>query len=329
MVKVSIVIPNYNGGRFIKQLFQSLALQTFSDFEVIFVDNRSSDNSLQILNEIIKQIKFPVKVLRNDKNEGYCKANNLGFSIAEGKYIVFLNNDTYLSGTWLEELVKVLEANTKVGACASRIVSASTGSLQTTGQLLDKYGWVDSLVDDSTDLDCLVDKFFYAPFVAVIIPKKILSTYGGFDENLFITGDYDLGWRIRLYGYSHAVALASLCYHYGGYTVKMFEDIDKFYLQYKEKIYTLLKNYSFCRLIRRFPISATLMILSAIYKSLKLRKPYIRAITRAFFWNLENLRKIWIERVKVQSYRVIRDDEIDAYMCSYPFILKKRNLGSL
>jgi len=322
VVKVSIIIPNYNGGHFIEELFKSLALQSFSDFEVIFVDNHSSDNSLQILNKITKQINFPVKVLRNNKNEGYCKANNLGVKIAEGKYIVFLNNDTYVSRTWLEKLVKVLETNPQVGACASKIVSANTGSVQSIGQLLDKYGWVDSLVDDSIEVSCLVDKFFYASFVAVIIRKEILSKHGGFDENLFLTGDYDLGWRIRLYGYSHAVALDSLCYHYGSYTVRMFQDIHKFYLQYKEKIYTLLKNFSSSRLIRRFPISAALMILSSIYKSLKFRKLYVLAISRAFLWNLKNWKTIWISRIKVQSERVVKDDKIDTYMHPHPFILK-------
>ena len=221
MVKVSIIIPNYNGGHFIKELFKSLALQSFSDFEVIFVDNHSSDNSFQILNKIIQETNFPVKVLRNNKNEGYCKANNLEVKIAEGKYIVFLNNDTHVSRTWLEKLVKVLETNPQVGACASKIVSANTGSVQSIGQLLDKYGWVGFLVDDSIEVSYLVDEFFYASFVAVIIRKEILSKCGGFDENLFLTGDYDLGWRIRLYGCSHAVALDSLCYHYGSYTVRM------------------------------------------------------------------------------------------------------------
>jgi len=324
MVRVSIIIPNYNGAHFIEKLFKSLALQSFRDFEVIFVDNHSLDNSLQILNKVTKQINFPVKVLRNNKNEGYCKANNLGVKIAEGEYIVFLNNDTYVSRTWLEKLVKVLDINPRVGACASKIVSANTGSVQSIGQLLDKYGWVGFLVDDSIESGCLIDKFFYASFVAVIIRKKILSKYGGFDENLFLTGDYDLGWRIRLYGYSHAVALDSLCYHHGSYTVRMLQDTHKFYLQYKEKIYTLLKNFSFYRLLKRFPISATLMTLSSIYKSLKFRKLYVLAIIRAFSWNIINWRVIWIARIKVQSSRVVDDDKIDNYMHPYPFILKMR-----
>lgn len=322
MVKVSIIIPNYNGERFIEGLFKSLSLQDFLDFEVIFVDNNSSDDSLQILNKTIRQINFPVKVLINNENEGYCKANNFGVSIAEGNYIVFLNNDTYVSRTWLEKLVEVLEMNPRVGACGSKIISADTGYIQSTGLLLDKYGWVGFSADDSIELSCLIDKFFYASFVAVIIRREILSKCGGFDGTLFLTGDYDLGWMIRLYGYSHAVALNSLCYHYGSYTVRMFQDISKFYLQYKEKIYILLKNFSYDRLIRRFPISAALMIMSSIYKSLKLRKPYVLAILRAFLWNLRNWRIIWIARIKVQSQRVVNDDKIDAYMYPSSFMLK-------
>jgi len=325
LVIVSIIIPNFNGSRFIPRLFKSLIAQTYRSFEIIFVDNGSSDNSLPILNTILKDIppEINVQIVKLNINTGYCKANNIGAARAKGKYLLFLNNDTFVSQSFLNELVSVLDAYPEVGACGSRIMFADSIALQTIGQTLDKYGWVDTLKDDTIVSGSRIDASFYPAFVAVIVRGNILSKCGSFDENLFVTGDYDLGWRIRLMGFSQAVALDSVCYHYGGWTVRMLPDLNRYFLTYKEKTYTLLKNFSLSRILTRFPFSVALMLASSSYKTFKLRKPYLPLLVYAFIWNVKNAKKLIIERTEVQNRRVVTDDEIETYMSDYPAILKR------
>lgn len=266
-----------------------------------------------------------MKVLTSDRNAGYCIANNRGIVASKGEYIVLLNNDTYVSPTWLEELVRVLDINPCVAGCGSKIMDANTSSVRAlVGELLDKYGWVGSLVDNSILSGTIIDTFFYPSFVAVIMRRSIFERAGIFDENLFITGDYDLGWRIRLLGYSFAASMSSVCYHYGSYTVKMFPNLKRFYLMYREKIYILLKNFSFSSLLRRFPVSIALMLLASVYKSLRSKQPYLPMLIRASLWNLRNVRKLWIERIKIQSSRTVTDDGIASYMCQCSLILNSR-----
>lgn len=325
---VSIVIPNYNGGLFFERLFQSLGTQTFRKFEVIVVDNHSTDGSNRILKDVARRYlpDIAVKLLENDRNYGYSVANNRGIAESKGDLILFLNNDTYVSPTWLEELVKVLENNPMVAACGSKIIDAKTGLLQTAGELLDQYGWVGSLLNVEKQQNVIVDKFFYPSFVSVIFKKNVLESCGAFDKNLFITGDYDFGWRVRLLGFSFASSMTSICHHYGSFTVKKFGETTRHYLLYKEKIYVLLKNFSFSNLIRRFPTAFLLMLSSSAYKSLKFKQPYLLTLFSALLWNLKNFREVWVEREKVQYSRKFSDRYIELYMSRCFFIISNRNL---
>ena len=128
--KVSIIIINYNGKRFLEKLLFSLAAQTYRNFEVIFVDNASIDGSIGFLRQFIDRVPLPredVKIICNKRNLGFCIGNNVGLKYATGEYIAFLNNDTYVNSDWLEELVKVLENNEHVAGCQSKIIDAVTG----------------------------------------------------------------------------------------------------------------------------------------------------------------------------------------------------------
>lgn len=100
--KVSIVIINYNGVVYLPKLFESIAKQTFRQFEVLVWDNNSSDDSLKWLND--SKPKFPLKIIANEQNLGFGKAINRAIFQAKGQHICLLNNDTYVSQNLLEIL---------------------------------------------------------------------------------------------------------------------------------------------------------------------------------------------------------------------------------
>ena len=116
---VSVVVLNYNGKIYLERCLSSLLNQTYPYVEIILVDNASSDDSVNFV-----RTRFPaVKIIENEENLGFAAGNNVGIRIAQGKYIVTLNNDTEAHPEWLEHLVRVAESNETIGMCASKVLS--------------------------------------------------------------------------------------------------------------------------------------------------------------------------------------------------------------
>jgi len=323
-VKVSIIILNYNGKKFLQKLFHTLEKQTYKDFEVIFVDNASNDESLKELEEILsrKNVNFDVKVVRNSKNFGYCKGNNIGLMYASGEYIVFLNNDTFLASTWLEELVKVLEENPKIGACQSRLILAGTSIVRSDGFILDIYGWTQRFIRNKKNTTPKAP--FYLAGASLIVRKTVLNHVGSFDPKLFF-GDYDLSWRIKLAGYQLESCVNSICYHYGRHATKiLFKDFMEAFHNFKEIIRVFIKNYSLKSLVKRLPPAIMVMLISATYSSLKHKNPiYLGMLVKAIALNLKNLKNTLLRRRRIQFLRKLDDKEIEKKMSSYPVLLSR------
>ena len=105
MKKITVVIPNFNGMQYVERCLDSLERQTFSDFDVIFVDNGSVDGSRELTEK-----KYPwVKVIALAENTGFCKAVNLGIEATQTPYVVLLNNDTEAEPDFLKELYLGIE----------------------------------------------------------------------------------------------------------------------------------------------------------------------------------------------------------------------------
>lgn len=106
---VSVVVLNWNGMPFLENNLSSLISQTYPDYEIVFVDNGSTDGSI----EYVRQ-NFPmVSIIKNDGNLGFSTGNNIGFKYAKGRYIITLNNDTKVQSNFIEELVRIAESDKK------------------------------------------------------------------------------------------------------------------------------------------------------------------------------------------------------------------------
>ena len=116
---VSIIIAHWNGEEIIKDCLESLSKTTYENYEVIVVDNASTDNSVKIITE-----NFPnIKIVQNNKNYGFAGGNNIGYNHAKGEIILLLNNDTNVEPDWLENLVKFSLDNPQVGILQPKIKS--------------------------------------------------------------------------------------------------------------------------------------------------------------------------------------------------------------
>ncbi|MEM3610310.1 MAG: glycosyltransferase, partial [Candidatus Anstonellales archaeon] len=163
--KVSIIIVNYNGAPFLGKLFSSLQVQTFKDFEVIFVDNNSTDDSLEITKSFTKK-DLNISIVKLPNNTGFCNGNNIGFKYTKGIYVVLLNNDTYVSPTFLEELVKSMDSNSSIGICQSKIIDLRN-KCYVYGNFLVVYG-KNSFSKPFKIEDDLFEGAFYASGAALI-----------------------------------------------------------------------------------------------------------------------------------------------------------------
>ena len=114
--KVSVIIVNWNGKKYLEVCLSSVFNQTYPDYEVILVDNGSTDGSI----EYIKNNFSKVKLIELNKNYGFAKANNIGikeaFKNSDIKYVITLNNDTLTDINWLFFLVRVMETDSSIGS---------------------------------------------------------------------------------------------------------------------------------------------------------------------------------------------------------------------
>ena len=123
MKKISIIVLNWNGKDITRQCLNSIKKNTlYPDYEIIVVDNGSKDGSIEMLKEL-KNKKLINKLIMNNENKGFAKANNQGFKVADGSYFLMLNNDIIVTKNWLKELVKLIESNERIAAVSSTLVS--------------------------------------------------------------------------------------------------------------------------------------------------------------------------------------------------------------
>ena len=121
---ISIIIVNYNGIKYLKNLFNSLINLKHDNikFEVIFVDNASTDNSIQYICDHKYKELIDIKLICNDENQGFAQGNNTGVKSSSGEFVIFLNSDTAVDHQWLEKLYKCINSNYNFGMVASKLL---------------------------------------------------------------------------------------------------------------------------------------------------------------------------------------------------------------
>jgi len=313
--KVSIVILNFNGKEYLKNCFNSLKNQTFLNYEVIMVDNASTDGSV----EYVKR-DFPwVKIIQNERNLGFAEGNNIGAKHASGDYIVFLNNDAEVHSRWLEELVRIANSDPSVGICGCKVLDLDQKNvIRNVGITLDKYGFpYDRAGGKKNNIqhDFITDAFVISG-VAFLIRREIWKRTGGFDSALFIyVEELDLCWRTLLLGYRIVVNPFSVVYHRKmGMTTGKTPYAKKKYFSERNTLRTLLKNYGETTLFKVLP-GYFAFILAEFFVALLVRKIQLAlAYIQAVVWNTKNFKDTWRLHKSIQQMRVLDDDAIQNEM---------------
>jgi len=198
----SIIIPNWNGMRWLPGCLDALKNQTVQDFEIIVVDNGSSDESVSFLS-----VQYPgVQVITLKKNYGFSKAVNEGIKRASGQYIILLNNDTLPESEWFSNLLDAIRAAPlEVGSLASLMICMDNPSLtDDAGDYLDWYGLAFKRGHGEPASQWTENEpVFSACAGAVLYRREFLERTGLFDEKFgSYLEDVDLGLRGNLLGFT-------------------------------------------------------------------------------------------------------------------------------
>jgi len=251
---VSVVIVNWNGKRYLERCLSSVLDQTYRQFEVILVDNGSTDGSVEFVSRTFPQ----VRLIENPENMGFAAGSNRAIESANGDYVATLNNDAQADGRWLEELVRPMEADQQVGMCASKMLFYHQPQLiNSAGISLDKVGiaWDRKLGEPEADEDSLQEVF--GPCAgAALYKRRMLEEVGLFDEDFFCyLEDVDLAWRARLRGWRSLYVPGAKVYHLHSATSGEGSPF-KGYFRGRNKVWTIVKNYPNPHLLLWSPLIA-------------------------------------------------------------------------
>ncbi|MGA9913813.1 MAG: glycosyltransferase [Paraburkholderia sp.] len=207
MPKVSVVVPNYNHGRFLPKRIDTILKQTFQDFELILLDDCSTDNSRSILSSYAGDPR--VRIEFNIVNSGSpFKQWNKGVRLARGKYVWIAESDDYAEPHLLESLVKVLDDNVNVtfAYCRSQCVSTDNRALGFADSIffpgVDPQRWLaDFNVNGQEECRTHLVRCNTVPNASAVLSRKLkYKQAGGADENLRLCGDWKLWASLALMG---------------------------------------------------------------------------------------------------------------------------------
>ena len=250
--KVSVIIPNYNGLKYIKGCLDSLDRQSFENFETIIVDNASQDGSCEFISENYPQIKL----LSLKENYGFSKAVNEGIKASNCEYVVLLNNDTEVEESWLENLVNCIEKDEKIFSCCSKMVRFSErDKIDDAGDEYNILGWAYKRGDGATiNKYNKSERVFSSCAGAAIYRRKVFEEIGYFDEDFFAyMEDVDISYRANIHGYKNVYCSDALVYHIGSATSGSKYNSFKVRLASRNNIYVFLKNMPFFQILINSP----------------------------------------------------------------------------
>lgn len=208
-MKTSLISLSYNKLEettkpFLKSLYENTNPE---DFELIFIDNASTDGTAEYLKEFAQKYNN-IKLILNDENLGYSKANNQGLKIASGDYIGLLNNDIYLTEGWLEKTIKAIDSYENVGLLSPRINHPKDKGINT-----------NNLKDEAIRIPLLFGndylKTFRPDFCCVFMKKEVFEKVGYLDEAFTPAWyeDDDYAIRVLYQGYQNVIYNRVFVFH--------------------------------------------------------------------------------------------------------------------
>ncbi len=307
---VSVIIVNYNGRRFIPDFFSSLFKQTYSNFETIFVDNNSADDSVTYVKH-----NYPrVKIIEHKDNSGYAEGNNIGYRNSKGEFILIINNDTILKEDLIEKMLHAFDEISNLGAVQPmvRLMNKkenldACGSFWTNTGFNYHYG-----IYKKASLPIYNNSFpvYGIKGMCMMIPRKVVEKTGLFDSDFWCYfEETDFCHRVWLAGYECWYYPKSYIYHFmGGTSNRKPQSVIQFH-SFKNRLCSYLKNLGPMEMIRILPVYFLFSFTWSLAFIVKFDMQDFLVVYRAVWWNMLHFSETMAKRKKIQKRIRKRTDQ--------------------
>ena len=300
---ISIVIINYNAGELLMNCVNSITKSNYSNYEIIVVDNNSSDQS----HIKCKKKNVVIKLIENKENLGYCEGNNVGIRLAKGEFIVILNPDTIVEPNWLNGLLKAYEKFGE-GLYQPKILAFEDDLFESAGNMLQLFGFgysKDRGVKDNGQHD-ISQEIGFASGACLFTKTDVLKKIGLFDPFIFLyLDDLDLGWRAQQIGIKSYYIPSVTILHAGSYNYKW--SAMKFFWLERNRHYCILTHISKSTFFKMIP---ALIVVEIMMISFYFIKGYGKMKIKAYLDILKNIKQIRKKYDELDKKRIIKDKEI-------------------
>lgn len=274
---VTVIIPNYNGIKYVDACLKSLYEGSLVP-EVIMVDNGSSDGSADLAEK-----KYPMcKIVRFEENKGFCRAVNEGIRRADTEYVILLNNDTAVDKEFVFRLRKAVRGRKDAFSVGAKMLSMrEPGMIDDAGDLYCALGWAYARgKGKSRENFSRPAEIFAACAGAAIYRKRVFDIIGCFDENHFAyLEDIDIGYRAKISGFRNYFEPEAIVYHAGSAVSGSRYNEFKVRLSSKNSIYLIYKNMPFLQIcLNSFFLLAGILAKLVFFAKKGLGRVYLRGI---------------------------------------------------
>jgi GT2 family glycosyltransferase len=313
---------NYNGSKFMGRddlidAIESFLKTDYKNFEFIFVDNNSSDDSINVAKDIFKKHpKSLTKVVNVNKNLGFAGGCEEGMKNADGDYIVLVNNDNkVITRNWLKELLKVLNSDKRIGIVSSKQLKWDKPNLiDSVGLSINPLGFVTIIGENEKDVgqyDKIKEVLVWQPPIA--FRKGLIKKIGGFFDldyaPVSLHDDTDSSIRTWMAGYKILYVPTSVALHKRSATMKKLpRDFVAFHSR-KNILQTMLKNYELKNVVRYTSFTFLIYIFAIPYYLFVGRYDQVKATIKAITWNILYLPKTILKRWQIQKLRKVKDNQ--------------------
>jgi len=269
--EITIIVVTWNSKGFLPALFESFQKQSFKDYQVIIVDNNSSDGTVEFIKENYPQFR----VWQNAENTGFAKANNQAIKLASTPYLLICNPDIILEPEFLSEILKTAQSNDKIGSAGGKLLRfpenlktlTDSDTIDSTGIVIFKNRRAIDRGENEQDRGQYdrCEEVFGISGALVLYSKSALERVAVngeyFDEDFFAyKEDVDLAWRLKLAGYQSVYNPSARAYHRravarktdlsdkGTITNRWGKTALANYLSYRNHLWMLIKNEGYLRI---------------------------------------------------------------------------------
>jgi len=342
MIDTAVVVASWNGKKYLKNFFDSLAAQTLRNFKIIFVDNGSDDGSVDFVGENYANIfSDRLEIERFEKNAGFAKGYNAGIEKAladeKTKYVIVLNNDTKLDEKCLENLVNCAKKHPEAGSIQPKVLNFfDRGKIDCTGIVFSSDGVAMNRGYNEEDSGkySREEEIFGVSGTAALLSRAALEETqlekGEYFDNDFFAyhEDADLAWRMRLAGLKSFFCPGAKLFHIHSATADKISGFKAFYLN-RNRFFTLIKNYPFGRLLSAFfiltPTRYFFLLVCAIMKKEQRRRgdgkvgktAAAKEILKAWGSVIANMPNLFKKRRAIQRRKKVPNREIRRWFQEY------------